>query len=196
MINNSFHRVYALGKQNGFSLIELMITIAVMSSLLTIGMPSYHDLIQRYYIKTEVDKWLLALNHARQAAITSGNIITLCPSSNGFSCGKNWHDGAILFIDNNRDHRKDSIEVILEVVEPTNNQQSLTWRAFQNKNYIQFQQNGFTWDQNGTLRVCSADASLKYNRALIVTRSGRIRQSVDSDGNGIHEDAAGDNISC
>ncbi|WOH39172.1 GspH/FimT family pseudopilin [Thalassotalea fonticola] len=187
----------ALNKDvSGFSLIELMVTIAIMSSLVTIGMPSYHDLIMRYHVKTEVDKWLLALNHARQAAITSGNIITLCPSSNGFSCGKNWHDGAILFIDNNRDHQKDDNEVILKVVEQSKNQQVLTWRAFQNRNYIQFQQNGFTWNQNGTLRICSADPTLKYNRALIVTRSGRIRPSSDSDNNGIHEDAAGDNISC
>lgn len=196
MINNTSHSVFLHYKISGFSLIELMITIAIMSSLFTIGMPSYHDLIKRYHVKVEVDKWQLALNHARQAAITSGNIITLCPSSNGFSCGKNWHDGAILFVDKNRDHHKDSDEVILEVVEQTNNQQVLTWRAFQNRNYIQFQQNGFTWNQNGTLRVCSADASLKYNRALIVTRSGRIRISTDSDGNGVHEDAAGNDVSC
>ncbi|WNC73343.1 GspH/FimT family pseudopilin [Thalassotalea psychrophila] len=196
MINISSHVHYLHRKKNGFSLIELMVTIAIMSSLFTIGMPSYNDLIQRYHIKTEVDKWLLVLNHARQAAITSGNIITLCPSGNGFSCGKYWHEGAILFIDNNRDHRKDNNEVILEVVEASNKQQVLTWRAFQNRNYIQFQQNGFTWNQNGTLRVCSDDPSLKYNRALIVTRSGRIRLSTDSDGNGIHEDAAGDEVSC
>ncbi|WNC67632.1 GspH/FimT family pseudopilin [Thalassotalea nanhaiensis] len=181
---------------SAFSLIELMVTIAIISSLLTIGMPSYHELIQRYHIKSEVDKWLLVLNHARQAAITSGNIITLCPSSNGFSCGKSWQEGALLFIDNNRDHVKNNNEVILEVVEQSNNGQVLTWRAFQNRNYIQFQQNGFTWDQNGTLRICADEPSLKYNRALIITRSGRIRLSTDSDGNGIHEDAAGDNVSC
>ncbi|KGJ88262.1 GspH/FimT family pseudopilin [Thalassotalea sp. ND16A] len=180
----------------GFSLIELMVTVAIMSSLLTIGMPRYQDLIQRHYMKTEVDKWLLALNLARQTAITSGNIVTLCPSSNGISCGKKWTDGAILFIDNNRDHAKDTSELLLQVVGAVQHRQLLTWRAFQNRKYIQFQQNGFTWNQNGTFRICANQPTLKYNRALIVTRSGRIRLSKDHDNNGIHEDAAGKEVSC
>ncbi|OUS30395.1 hypothetical protein A9Q98_05230 [Thalassotalea sp. 42_200_T64] len=180
----------------GFSLVELLVTVAIMTSLLSIGMPSYQALIQRHYMKTEVNKWLLALNLARQTAITSGNIVTLCPSSNGISCGKKWTDGAILFIDKNRDHVKDNNELMLQVVAAVQHRQLLTWRAFQNRKYIQFQQNGFTWSQNGTFRICANQTSLKYNRALIVTRSGRIRLSKDHDGNGIHEDAAGKDVSC
>ena len=181
---------------NGFSLIELLVTIAIVSILITIAMPSYRSFIQRYHMKTEVDKWLLVLNLARQAAISSGNIVTLCPSSNGHSCSKSWQNGAILFIDNNRDHVRDNTELLLQVVAKVKNKQVITWRAFQNRNYIQFQQNGFTWDQNGTFRVCANEPSLKFNRALIVTRSGRIRLSSDSNGDSVHEDAAGDDISC
>lgn len=181
---------------NGFQLIELMVSLAIVSSLISLSMPSYKDLIIRQYTRVEVNKWLLAFNFARQTAITSGNIVTVCPSDDGLSCGRNWQSGAIVFIDLNRDHIKDANELLLQTVESVNQQQRVSWRAFQNRPYVQFQKNGFTWAQNGTLRICNDDPSLKYNRALIVTRSGRIRQSTDSNNDGFEEDASGNKISC
>ncbi len=184
------------GFVKGFNLIELMVTLAIVSALFSISMPSYQDIIAKHQTRAEVNKWLLAFNFARQTAITSGNIVTICPSSDGISCGKNWQDGAIIFIDLNRDHVKDSNELLLQSVSATNNKQIVTWRAFQNRNYLQFQKNGFTWAQNGTLRICFDEVSQQYNRALIVTRAGRIRHSIDSDNDGIQEDASGQPIKC
>lgn len=188
---------YPLIKFNrAFSLIELLATMAIVTSISLIALPSYHDFIYQTQIKAEVNKWLLALNTARQAAITSNKIITLCPSDNGRFCAKNWHEGAIVFIDINKDHIRTADELLVQTIAPIKKSIAMTWRAFQNRNYIQFQQNGFTWDQNGTLRLCAKQESLKFNRALIVTRSGRIRLSVDENGDGIHDDANGDSVSC
>lgn len=180
----------------GFSLIELLVTIAIVTAIALIAMPSYHDFIHQTQMKSEVNKWLLGLNVARQTAITSNAIITLCPSDNGQYCGKDWHKGAIIFTDQNKDHNRTDDELLVQTIAPIKSSFTLTWRAFQNRNYIQFKQNGFTWDQNGTLRLCSKQTSLKFNRALIVTRAGRIRLSTDENADGIHEDAKGVPINC
>ncbi len=182
--------------KSGFSLLELLVTIAMVAALFSIAMPSYDDFIKRYKIKAEVNKWLLALNFARQTAITSGNIITLCPSSNKLSCGASWREGAIVFVDLNKNHIKDPNEILLHTFDSSFANQQVSWRAFQNRNYLQFQQNGFTWAQNGTFRICVAASTLQYNRALIVTRSGRIRLSTDVNGDGFHQDSKGAKISC
>ena len=180
----------------GFSLIEIMVVIAIISILASMTESEFSSLIKKYKIKSEVNKWHLALNLARQSAITSNHIVTLCPSLDGINCGSTWPSGAIIFVDINKNHDRDVNELILQTIEPAEKTHTISWRAFQNRNYVQFQQNGFTWNQNGTLRICNNDPSLKYNRALIVTRSGRIRLSIDSDDDGVEEDAQGNKISC
>lgn len=183
-------------KQHGITLLELIITLAIISIVVTVAIPSFYSLLQRYRVESEVEKWLLGFNLARQAAIASNNIVTLCPSNDGQSCNKVWQDGGIVFIDSNLDHQKDPDELLIHHITSSKPNFLISWKAFQNRKYIQFQSNGFTWEQNGTLRICSMAKSLKYNRALIISRSGRIRNSMDKDNDGIHEDQKGDPIKC
>ena len=124
---------------NGFTFIELLVAIVVVTILTTIGIPSFNEQLTRYRMKTEVDKWHLALNMARQAAITNNHIVTMCPSNNGLSCSSIWQDGAIIFVDINKDHQRQSNEQLIEVVEKSKPKQLISWRAFQNRNYIQNQ---------------------------------------------------------
>lgn len=183
-------------KQHGLTLMELIIGMAIVAILATGAIPSFYSFFQKFRLDSEVEKWLLGFNLARQSAITSENIVTLCPSSDGKNCSKVWQDGGIVFVDSNFDHQKDADELLLHQIESGKPNFLISWKAFQNRKYIQFQPNGFTWDQNGTLRVCSTDKSLKYNRALIVSRSGRIRMSTDENKDGVHEDSKGDQINC
>lgn len=60
--------------------------------------------------------------------------------------------------------------------------------------YIRFTRSGEALD-SGNLEVCSADQSVDYGRQAIVFRSGRIRLSSDSDGDG-YDDVGGTKIAC
>ena len=181
---------------HGFSLIELTIALSVTAILTSIGLPSYDHLMQKQQMSADINRWYRVFNMARHTAIINTKIVTICPSSDALQCSNRWDDGALIFVDDNKNHKFDNAEQLIQVIDKSPNDHKVTWRAFQNRNYLQFQANGFTWAQNGTLRLCNKDPSLKYNRAIIVTRSGRLRLSEDSNGDGVEDDASGNSITC
>jgi type IV fimbrial biogenesis protein FimT len=88
----------------GFTLTELLVTIAVLTVLATIAAPSYSSLILSNRISTQVNALVAAINVARSEAVTRGNAVTICRSSDGASCavgGTDWSIGWIVFSDPN-----------------------------------------------------------------------------------------------
>ncbi len=90
-------------KINGFTLIELMITLAIAAILLTVAVPSFRTFIENNKAITQVNEVLSAHNLARMEAIKRGSTVTVCTSSNGTACSNstNWKNGWIVFNDLN-----------------------------------------------------------------------------------------------
>lgn len=61
----------------GFTLIELMVTIAVLAVLAVIAVPSFQSLIQRNELKKGIDKILFTLNEAKNNARLTRQISVL-----------------------------------------------------------------------------------------------------------------------
>ena len=59
----------------GFTLLELMVAIAVLAVLATVGVPSFRDLIQNNRITTQTNELVTALSFARAEAIKRGQTI-------------------------------------------------------------------------------------------------------------------------
>jgi type IV fimbrial biogenesis protein FimT len=70
----------------GFSLIELMVTLAVLVILITIAIPSFTSMIQNNRSATLASSLVTALNIARSEAVKRNALVGLCPSSNGATC--------------------------------------------------------------------------------------------------------------
>jgi type IV fimbrial biogenesis protein FimT len=85
-------------KQTGFTIIELMITIAVAAVVLGIGVPSFLSVIQSNRTATEVNKIVTAFNLARAEAVGRGLAVTVLPLTAG-----DWNDGWQVGIDMNED---------------------------------------------------------------------------------------------
>lgn len=84
---------------NGFTLLELLVAVAVSTILLTIGIPSFLRMItenQRVSYSAEVYN---ALNYARSEAIAHNAPVVICKSKNESQCSTSgkWSDGWILF---------------------------------------------------------------------------------------------------
>lgn len=71
----------------GFTLIELMITVAVGTILLTMAVPSFNSLIRDNRLTTQANEFISALNLARSEAIKRGLNVTVTPSAG------NWNNG-------------------------------------------------------------------------------------------------------
>ena len=66
--------------QRGFTLIELVVTVAVIAIVITMAAPSFNAQITRQKLNASAREMMMALNQARsQAAVMRGNV-AVCPS--------------------------------------------------------------------------------------------------------------------
>ncbi|MEV8519965.1 GspH/FimT family pseudopilin [Dyella marensis] len=65
----------------GFSLVELMMTLAVMAVLLVVAVPSLRDAVRRHKVTAAANALLADLAYARSEAILGGIVVSVCTSS-------------------------------------------------------------------------------------------------------------------
>jgi len=99
----------------GFTLIELVVTMAVAAILVTVAIPNMRTFIQNGRINTQINDLIGDLSLARSEAIKRRTNVGICMSTNGTTCagGGNWRDGRAIFVDANNNGTWDAGEVIL-----------------------------------------------------------------------------------
>ncbi|MEO7031862.1 MAG: GspH/FimT family pseudopilin [Herbaspirillum sp.] len=71
--------------RQGFTLIELMITITIAGILMAIAIPSMRDMVHQNRLAGHVNEFVAANMLARSEAIKRGSSVTLCPSASAES---------------------------------------------------------------------------------------------------------------
>ena len=93
----------------GFTLIELMVTIAILAALLTIGANFFKDAVMNARMIGQANDLMADLNVARSEAVRRNLNAYLCASTNGTTCGgTNWSTGWIVYVDINSDGTQNS----------------------------------------------------------------------------------------
>jgi type IV fimbrial biogenesis protein FimT len=87
---------------SGFTLIELMVTVAMAAGVLTFGVPFFQSAVESVRLNTAASTFNAASNLARSEAVKRGTRVAICAGSNG-TCGTNWKAGWIVFADLDRD---------------------------------------------------------------------------------------------
>lgn len=104
-------------KISGFSLIELMVTVAVLGILVAVAAPSFQETISNNRITTETNGLLGDLSLARSEALKLGgtSVVTVCATTDGSSCaGANvWSAGRLVFLDRGSEGVVDAGDTIL-----------------------------------------------------------------------------------
>jgi type IV fimbrial biogenesis protein FimT len=89
----------------GFTLIELMVTLAIMAVLMKVAAPGMQTLYKSSRVQTEVSQFIGDIQFAKAEAIKRGQPVTMCPSSDGNTClalgTTTWGSGWIVFNDVN-----------------------------------------------------------------------------------------------
>lgn len=157
----------------GVTLLELMISVAILAIVSTIAVPGFSSLRHNAERTTAVNNFIHALYLARSEAIKRGAVVSLCKSGDGLTCmnrAPEWSTGWMVFVNDDRDEppERDADESILAVYQGwpaghiTSNRNAYSFRP-----YIQAV-------VNGTLLFCDPRGSAQA-RAIIISHTGRPR---------------------
>ena len=101
----------------GFNLIELMVVLGIMGIILAMSAPQLEQMINNNRISTAASDLLTDFTFARATAVTRGQWIGICASSDQAGCtaSTTWASGRIIYVDANRNSTFDAGDTILRV---------------------------------------------------------------------------------
>ena len=170
-----------MDRHRGFTLPEVVFTLAMTVGLVGWGVPAFRDAQRNASRTREVNQFIQAVHLARSEAIKRNGVVSLCPSLDGDRCapaGTAWSRGWIVFVNSDRDSPavRDDAEELLRVYSPwahgavNANRATLSFRPFG--------QMGVT----ATFTFCD-DRGSRAARAVIISQTGRPRVSDRSAAN-------------
>ena len=185
----------------GFTLIELIVTMAVVSIVLLTGMPALNDMTNNNRLVTQINSIAGSLALARSEAIKTGSVVTVCASSDAATCDvTTWHSGWIAFTDVDKDAAiNTSDDKLIQVQGALNGGATLTLSLNDTGSggIYQFLPDGSSRDRDisgstvGTFTLCPADGTTAEKRAkaraININFIGRASRAEDSNSNGIVE---------
>jgi type IV fimbrial biogenesis protein FimT len=166
--------------QSGMTLLELLVMLAVSAILLTIGLPSFASLIHSNHVTSATNELVGSLHLARAEAIKRGGRIVICPSATGVACsGANWHQGWVMFYDQDNDAALDASETVVLRRRAMPAGYRLTGNLPVSR-YVSYTPTGSAkstsgaW-QFGTLTVCRESRDRVEARQVVIASTGRPR---------------------
>jgi len=162
----------------GYTLVELITILAIVSILLTIAIPGFQWLSARTRISTSVNLFLSHLYQARSEAVNREQVVVLCPSTDGRLCVadyRQWADGYIVFVDGDRNMLRDADEQVLRYFQGEGNNISIHTSSAARQT-LAYLPTGRAWNSNTSIRFCTQNHD-ESNRTLIIASTGRPRLS-------------------
>lgn len=158
-------------QHSGLTLLELLVTVVILTVLLTLGLPAMSRLLQDNYLNSAVLQTKGVLQLARARALQSGQAVGVCSSQLWPICSAvaSSGDAWTAFLDYDGDRQPSPTDEIIKVREWPSG--ALTVRSSR-KQPIFFDPLGAA-GSNTTLRFCLADGTKGYK--LVLANSGRVR---------------------
>ena len=112
--------------QRGFSLVELMVTIAIVAILVAIAFPSFESTFRSNRLATATNEMLASISLARSEAVRSTRGSGICASEDGSIGDGDWNDGWIVWLDEAGGNAAQFDEGVDTVVRHVESRQSLS----------------------------------------------------------------------
>lgn len=164
--------------QCGFTLIELMVTVAIAVILMAIAVPGFRTLTQSSQQRNAVADVNAMLSRARTEVVARHRGITVCTSIDQATCSglATWESGWIIFVDSDEDGTLDAGEVTLQVHQALPS--GVTLRTLGVVDSLRYKRDGLPVTP-ATFRYCD-ERGISSLRAIVVSPSGMVRAVLDS----------------
>lgn len=163
-----------LNTLQGFTLIELIITIAIVAILMSLAVPSIRTMMANNQVAVTNNSIISALNLARSEAVTRANQVGVCPSNNGNGCNNGqWNTGWVVFdnLDGN------GTPTNAERIRVDTRETTVTRSGFAGT--IVFQANGTTTLAGAqTIKICFKNTNVTNKcRSITISRFGSVKST-------------------
>lgn len=184
-------------RQGGFTLFELMITIAVaiiVTSAVTAGWRGLVDNANSQRIQSTL---IQSFADARSEAVTRNQITTICPLDTNGACHADWDAPISVFTDPNNDRALTATTRMIHTHHAvpaghlTASKSGPTERR-----YFQYNPDGSSKGTIGNITWCPNDGDATRAIQLRLNFGGRVIWATDSNGDGIREDSQGQELVC
>ena len=169
--------ISGLSIANGFSLIELIVTLSITAILFGIAIPSFKDFIEKSKINSAAFQLRTTLSLARQTSISHGKDTYICELVEDKQCntdrpfGANWSNGWLVFEDLNNNADLDKDDLIVNIHKNT----SGIGVIFNQQGRLRFRPDGSA--RSAGFYVCTE----KLAKHILLLYSGRSRSKVLTD---------------
>ncbi|MDH4611115.1 GspH/FimT family protein [Pseudomonas sp. BN102] len=167
------------GIPRGFTLIEALVVLTLITLLISLGVPAMTDFIRSYQLSTASHALFVSFNQARQASVTR-RVPVLVDNQ-----GENWSAGWRVYADQNNNARWDEGEQVLAEVGPQPDGLIIKGNG-PVRRFVRYMPTGRTSMpsgafQAGTLVLCHANGKLAV-RKLVISATGRVRRTKEQPG--------------
>lgn len=161
----------------GFTLIELIITLAVLSILLLVAVPGLVGVLRSNAVQTQADLFITSLNYARSEAARLNRTVIICRSTDGYACSNDsdWRDGWLVYEDLDSDGKVETNDgdMVLRVYDGLSRDYTLMpTRGFSNR--VVYRATGDA-STAGRFVVCPSGRDATYAREIKINIVGRPR---------------------
>lgn len=170
-------------RTRGFTLIELVVTMAIASVLMMVAVPSFVNFQRNSQLTSLTNSLVASIYAARGEAMKTGFNAFVVPTANG----SDWTTGWIVFVDNNGDGSFSAADDTLVQTQPALEgyfTASGTGSAGETPAYIMFSSSGYSKVKSGafgalTLSIARSDvptsAVYEETRRITIGSTGRLR---------------------
>lgn len=162
-------------KNNGFTLIELIVTIAVIAIIASLAMPYYHRFMAEAEAKNITRLLEFHIQKAKSSAAVYRTNVVICSSPDLSSCQSNqWNQGFLVFVDYNKNRQVDTNEPVLSQHQDPLKYGALSWQGTLNSSSVTFQgDSGLPRGSNGSFYYCAHQ--IAQHQKLVLSMMGQTR---------------------